>query len=54
MKIETQYAFEVIKRSIAYDTDESLDELEKNVYELLDIISEIQGTKFMFDNGSYE
>ena len=53
MKIETEYAFEVIKRSIINDMDEPLDELER-VYELLDTISEIQVTKLMFDNGDYE
>ena len=54
MKIETEYAFEVIRRSIINDMDEPLDELERRVYELLDTISEIQVTKLMFDNGDYE
>ena len=54
MKIETQYAFEVIKRSVINDMDEPLDELERKVYELLDTIADIQVTKLMFDNGNYE
>ena len=54
MKIETEYAFEVIRRSIINDMDEPLDEFERRVYELLDTISEIQVTKLMFDNGDYE
>lgn len=54
MKIETQYAFEIIKRSIVYDTDESLNELEREIYGLLSTISEIQVTKFMLDQGDYE